>query len=75
MFQLDLDLGGWRKYFYNFLDYIHSLKQARKIEQESGTLMHILSTREHTLCLEQLYGCLFQPLHTCAHDQLFVLYS
>jgi hypothetical protein len=39
------------------------LKQARQIEQESGTLMHILGTREHTLCLEQLYGCLFQPLY------------
>jgi hypothetical protein len=26
--------------------------------------LHILGTGEHTLCLEQLYGCLFQPLYT-----------
>ena len=64
MFQLDLYLGGWRKYFYTILDYIHLVKQARKIEQESGTLMHILSTGEHALYLEQLCGCLFQPLYT-----------
>jgi hypothetical protein len=30
----------------------------------------------HTLCLEQLYGCLFQPLYTCsAPGQVFVLCS
>jgi hypothetical protein len=39
------------------------VKQARQIEQESGTLMHILGTGEHTLCLEQLYCCLFQTLY------------
>ena len=26
--------------------------------------MHFLGTGEHILCLEQVYGCLFQPLYT-----------
>ena len=42
----------------------NNIKQARQIEQESGTLMHIQGTGEQILCLEQLYGCLFQPLYT-----------
>jgi hypothetical protein len=41
-----------------------SSEQARQIKQESGTLMNFLGTGEHTLCLEQLHGCLFQPLYT-----------
>ena len=40
------------------------LKQAQQIEQESGTLMQILDTGEHTLGSEQLYSCLIQPLYT-----------
>ena len=28
-------------------------EQAQQIKQESGTLLHILGTIEHTLCLEQ----------------------
>ena len=51
------------------------MKQARQIEQESGTLMHFLGTGEHTLCLEQLYGCLFQPLYTCRGTWPAVLYN
>ena len=29
----------------------------------------------HTLCLEQLHNCLFQPLYTCARTNLRVTYS
>ena len=29
---------------------------------------------EHTLCLEQLYDCLFQPLYTCTRTNLRVTY-
>ena len=30
---------------------------------------------EHTLCLEQLHGCFFQPLYTCTQTNLRVIYS
>lgn len=42
----------------------HMIEQARDMEQESGTQMNILVIRVHTLCLEQLYCCLIQPLFT-----------
>ena len=32
------------------------------------TLVFLLRFVVHTLCLEQLHGCLFQP-HTCVHGQ------
>ena len=30
---------------------------------------------EHTLCLEQLHNCLFQPLYTCTQTNLRMTYS
>jgi hypothetical protein len=44
-----------------------SASYARTLAQYSvsaGTRMHFLGTGVNTLCLEQFYGCLFQPLYT-----------
>ena len=35
----------------------------------------LLRLREHTLCLEQSYRCLFQPLYTCTQTNLRMSYS
>ena len=51
-------IWGWKCVLFIYI------KQETQIKQESGTLMHILGNGEHTLRLEQLYYCLFQPLYT-----------
>jgi hypothetical protein len=41
----------------------------------SFTLVFLSSLVEHTLCLEQLYGCLFHPVHAFTGTTLQVTYS
>ena len=41
----------------------------------SLSLVFLLRLVGHTLCLEQLHNCLFQPLYTCARTNLRVTYS
>ena len=41
----------------------------------SFSLVFLSRLVEHTLCLEQLLGCLFQPLYTCSQTNLRVIYS
>jgi hypothetical protein len=41
----------------------------------SLTLVFLSKLVEHTLCLEQLQGCLFQPLYTSPRTNLRVTYS
>ena len=41
----------------------------------SLTLVFLSRLVEHTLCLEQLYGCLFQPLYACTWTNLRLTYS
>ena len=38
-------------------------------------LVFLLRLTEHTLCLEQFYGSLFQPLYTSTWTNLYVSYS
>ena len=41
----------------------------------SLTLVFLSRLVEHTLCLEQLHGCLIQPLYICTRTNLRVTYS
>ena len=41
----------------------------------SLTLVFLLRLLEHTLCLEQLYSCLIQPLYNCTQTNLRMTYT
>ena len=41
----------------------------------SPALAFLSRHMEHTLCLEQLYSCLFQPLCSCTSTNMWLIYS
>ena len=58
------------------LQVINSRQHARFLEEFILlNLVFLLRLIKHTLCFEQLYGCLFQPLYTCTWTNLSVTYS
>ena len=83
--QLNLKNTICLKFSINFGQYVLPATPEGSSRTSLGPVLQILASAEvplafprteHTLCLEQLNGCLFQPLYTCsASGHLFVLYS
>jgi hypothetical protein len=45
------------------------------LAKPAGQLVFVSRLVEHTLCLEQIYNCLLQPLYTCTWTNLWVTFS